>query len=171
MDNRMIHEAQTREGIFLLIKDMADCISLVYGVLHRFFCLSYSSCSYSMGHLILDSRALALVAILFVVGYVVSTLYQWARLRHFKGPAFAGFSQLWLISTVGGGRTHLDLWEACKKYGKSCDVMYISVYLVSAKFMTFVAKILDLALVFFMSQLLLCLTSTSSSPNRVMSVL
>ena len=74
-----------------------------------------------MGHLILDSRALALVAILFVVGYVVSTLYQWARLRHFKGPAFAGFSQLWLISTVGGGRTHLDLWEACKKYGKSCD--------------------------------------------------
>lgn len=74
-----------------------------------------------MGHLKLDSRALALVAILFVVGYVVSTLYQWARLRHFKGPALAGFSQLWLISTVGGGRTHLDLWEACKKYGKSCD--------------------------------------------------
>ncbi|RBR23678.1 uncharacterized protein FIESC28_03474 [Fusarium coffeatum] len=70
-----------------------------------------------MGHLKLDSRALALVAILFVVAYVVSTLYQWARLRHFKGPAFAGFSQLWLISTVGGGRTHLDLWEACKKYG------------------------------------------------------
>lgn len=71
-----------------------------------------------MGYLQLDSRAVALVGIFIVVGYVVLTIRQWARLRHFKGPALAGFSQLWLISRVGGGRTHLDLWEACKKYGK-----------------------------------------------------
>ncbi|GKU10634.1 unnamed protein product [Fusarium langsethiae] len=70
-----------------------------------------------MGFLQLDSRAFALVGFLVIAVYVVTTLRQWTRLRHFKGPAFAGFSQLWLISCVGGGRTHLDLWEACKKYG------------------------------------------------------
>ncbi|KAM0298168.1 hypothetical protein HYE67_001208 [Fusarium culmorum] len=70
-----------------------------------------------MGFIQLDSRGFALVGLLVFVAYVVATLRQWARLRHFKGPALAGFSQLWLISCVGGGRTHLDLWEVCKKYG------------------------------------------------------
>ncbi|RBQ67894.1 hypothetical protein FVER14953_13512 [Fusarium verticillioides] len=70
-----------------------------------------------MGLIHLDGRAAALVGVVFVVWYVVSTIRQWAHLRHFKGPAIAGFSQLWLISRVGGGRTHLDLWETCKKYG------------------------------------------------------
>ncbi|KAF5559669.1 cytochrome P450 monooxygenase [Fusarium phyllophilum] len=70
-----------------------------------------------MGILHLDGRAAALLGVAIVVAYVVSTIYQWARLRNFKGLAIAGFTQLWLISRVGGGRTHLDLWEACKKYG------------------------------------------------------
>uniref|UniRef100_A0A0D2YEY0 Pisatin demethylase n=1 Tax=Fusarium oxysporum (strain Fo5176) TaxID=660025 RepID=A0A0D2YEY0_FUSOF len=59
----------------------------------------------------------AVAGIIILICYVVSTIRQWARLRHFRGPAIAGFTQLWLISKVGGGRTHLDLWEACKKYG------------------------------------------------------
>lgn len=79
-----------------------------------------------MGFIQLDSRGFALVGLLVFVAYVVATLRQWARLRHFKGPALAGFSQLWLISCVGGGRTHLDLWEACKKYGKLSNGPWIS---------------------------------------------
>lgn len=78
-----------------------------------------------MGLIQIDSQAAALIGVVIIVGYVVSTIRQWARLRHFKGPAIASFSQLWLISRVGGGRTHLDLWEACKKYGEynKCDVV------------------------------------------------
>ncbi|KAK4069810.1 transcriptional regulator family: Fungal Specific TF [Purpureocillium lilacinum] len=45
-----------------------------------------------------------------------STLRQYLRLRHIPGPPSAGISQWWLIRAVGGGRTHLDLYEACQKY-------------------------------------------------------
>lgn len=55
--------------------------------------------------------------LLFITWYVVSTIRQYLRLRHIKGPLVAGFTQVWLIRCVGGGRTHLDLWEACQKYG------------------------------------------------------
>jgi hypothetical protein len=71
-----------------------------------------------MGLIHLDGWAPALIGVVLVLWYVVSTIHQWARLCHFKGPTIAGFSQLWLISRVGGGRTHLDLWETCKKYGE-----------------------------------------------------
>lgn len=56
-------------------------------------------------------------ALIFVVWYIVSTIRQYLRLRHFNGPTIAGFSQIWLIRCVGGGRTHLDLHEVCQKYG------------------------------------------------------
>lgn len=67
----------------------------------------------------------AVAGIIILICYVVSTIRQWARLRHFRGPAIAGFTQLWLISKVGGGRTHLDLWEACKKYGQFRRMLFI----------------------------------------------
>ncbi|KAF5565939.1 pisatin demethylase (cytochrome P450) [Fusarium pseudoanthophilum] len=70
-----------------------------------------------MGLIHLDGWTAALIGVFLFLWYVVSTIHQWARLRHFKGPTSADFSQLWLISRVGGGRTHLDLWEACKNYG------------------------------------------------------
>ncbi|KAG7409722.1 Cytochrome P450 monooxygenase lolP1 [Fusarium oxysporum f. sp. rapae] len=57
-----------------------------------------------MGLVQLDGRAAALIGVIVVVEYVISMIRQWARLRHFKGPAIAGFSQIWLISRVGGGR-------------------------------------------------------------------
>ena len=47
----------------------------------------------------------------------------------------------------------------------------ISAYLVLAKFMTFIAKLLDFGLVSFVSQLLPCSVSTPSSSKRVLSVL
>ncbi|KAH8879491.1 pisatin demethylase [Thozetella sp. PMI_491] len=59
----------------------------------------------------------AAVLALFLVSSAVSTLSEYSRLRHIKGPAIAGFSKWWLIKHVGGGRTHLDLYEVCQKYG------------------------------------------------------
>lgn len=55
--------------------------------------------------------------LLIIVWLALSTLRQYLRLRHIKGPPLAAFTQTWLIRCVGGGRTHLDLWEACQKYG------------------------------------------------------
>lgn len=68
-----------------------------------------------LGH---DIRpALPIGAALLITLFVVTRVRQYARLRHIKGPSIAGFTQAWLIRCVGGGRTHLDLWEVCQKYG------------------------------------------------------
>lgn len=63
--------------------------------------------------LVLAGGALLLLA----TWLVASTIRQYIRLRHIPGPPIAGFTQFWLIRCVGGGRTHLDLWEAAQKYG------------------------------------------------------
>ncbi|WQF85885.1 Putative cytochrome P450 [Colletotrichum destructivum] len=58
------------------------------------------------------------VAVLMLIAYaVVSTVRQYTRLRHIRGPPSAGLSKLWLIRAIGGGRAHLDFYEACEKYG------------------------------------------------------
>jgi hypothetical protein len=57
-------------------------------------------------------------AALLLAWSIISTIRQYFRLSHFKGPLSAGFSQWWLIRSVGGGRTHLDLYEVCEKYGE-----------------------------------------------------
>jgi hypothetical protein len=57
-----------------------------------------------------------LLAIL--IGYAfISRLRTWFRLRHIPGPAFAGFSKVWLLRKAIGGRFHLDTAEVCEKYG------------------------------------------------------
>lgn len=56
--------------------------------------------------------------LLLIVSNTVSTVRQYYRLRHIKGPLLACFSKLWLLKRVGGGRAHLDLYEVCEKYGK-----------------------------------------------------
>ena len=61
--------------------------------------------------------ALAGVTLIISVWTAISTIRQYFRLQHIKGPRSAGFSKWWLIRAVGGGRTHLDLYEACEKYG------------------------------------------------------
>ncbi|PFH61477.1 hypothetical protein XA68_17308 [Ophiocordyceps unilateralis] len=53
----------------------------------------------------------------FVIWRAWSTLRQYWRLRHVPGPRTAAFSKWWLLRAVAGGRTHLDLYEACQKYG------------------------------------------------------
>ncbi|KAK1447260.1 cytochrome P450 [Colletotrichum melonis] len=61
--------------------------------------------------------AYASIAVSAFIAYsVVSIARQYLRLRHIKGPPSAGFSKWWLVRAVGGGRTHLDFYEACEKY-------------------------------------------------------
>ena len=56
--------------------------------------------------------------LLFLLARVISTFRQFFRLRQYKGPPIAGFSKWWMIKHVGGGRTHLDVYEVCQKYGE-----------------------------------------------------
>jgi hypothetical protein len=48
---------------------------------------------------------------------IVVNVRSWLRLRHIPGPWFAAFSKLWMLRKTSGGRFHLDLAEACEKYG------------------------------------------------------
>src|SRR3569833_1038339 len=63
-------------------------------------------------------RALSGALVFFSILGATSTLRQYLRLRHIRGPPTTGFSKWWLISRVTGGRTNLDLYEACQNYGK-----------------------------------------------------
>lgn len=64
------------------------------------------------------------VVLLFIVVNVLSTIRQYRRLAHFKGPFQASLSKWWLIKRVGGGRAYLDFWEVNKRYGKPlCSLM------------------------------------------------
>ncbi|KAK1980365.1 cytochrome P450 [Colletotrichum cereale] len=65
-----------------------------------------------------DYLAYASVAVSAFIAYgVASIVGQYQRLRHIRGPPGAGFSKWWLVRAVGGGRTHLDFYEACEEYG------------------------------------------------------
>ncbi|GKT45204.1 cytochrome P450 monooxygenase lolP1 [Colletotrichum spaethianum] len=65
-----------------------------------------------------DYLAYASVAVSVFIAYSVAAIVrQYLRLRHIKGPPTAGFSKWWLVRAVGGGRTHLDFYEACQQYG------------------------------------------------------
>lgn len=59
----------------------------------------------------------AAVALLIAGWSLISTIRLFNRLKHIKGPPLAGLSEWWLARSVGGGRTHLDLYEVCEKYG------------------------------------------------------
>ncbi|PHH79236.1 hypothetical protein CDD80_5320 [Ophiocordyceps camponoti-rufipedis] len=64
-----------------------------------------------------DLSVVASLLAALVVWRAWSTLSQYWRLRHVPGPRCAAFSKWWLLRAVAGGRTHLDLYEACQKYG------------------------------------------------------
>lgn len=59
--------------------------------------------------------ALSLPAI--AAWFAASTYYQYLRLKHVPGPKSAGFSRWWFLRATLSGRTHLDLYEVCEKYG------------------------------------------------------
>jgi hypothetical protein len=64
----------------------------------------------------------ASVAVLFS-WLLVSTVRQYNRLSHIPGPPGAGWSKWWLIGRIKSGRTHLDYYEVCEKYGISLVVV------------------------------------------------
>jgi hypothetical protein len=66
-----------------------------------------------------DSKTTVLsVSILGLFAWLIlSCITQYFRLRHIPGPRGAGFSKWWLIGRITSGRTHLDYYEACEKYG------------------------------------------------------
>lgn len=60
----------------------------------------------------------ALLSITVTAVLVTHTLRSWLRLRHIKGPALAGFTNLWLVRVIMGGNTHWELGAANEKYGE-----------------------------------------------------
>lgn len=57
-------------------------------------------------------------ALLLAIWYIVSTIRQYIHLRHFGGPAIAGFTKFWMIRNIRGNRSHEELHEVCQKYGE-----------------------------------------------------
>ncbi|KAG6037551.1 hypothetical protein E4U41_004922 [Claviceps citrina] len=49
--------------------------------------------------------------------FAISLYLQYRRLRHIPGPRSAGFSKWWFVRATLSGRTHLDLYHVCEKYG------------------------------------------------------
>ncbi|KAK6833502.1 hypothetical protein PG995_013252 [Apiospora arundinis] len=58
-----------------------------------------------------------LVATVLILTVVVRTLVHYVRLRQFPGPSGTGFSKLWLLRVMRGGRMHLEYQSVNKKYG------------------------------------------------------
>ncbi|KAL2867461.1 cytochrome P450 [Aspergillus lucknowensis] len=52
-----------------------------------------------------------------IVGVLVSYVRSWYRLREFKGPWLAGWTEAWLFRATTTGELHLRLHEVNKKYG------------------------------------------------------
>jgi len=65
-------------------------------------------------HVVVLSAALSLVTIAYYV-------HRWYRLRDFKGPWLASFSEIWLAKTALSGSFHNILMDTNKKYGTCND--------------------------------------------------
>ncbi|KAI8255818.1 hypothetical protein K4K58_005368 [Colletotrichum sp. SAR11_239] len=59
---------------------------------------------------------------IFILWWLFSTVKQYLRLRHFRGPPLAAFSKLWHLKTVWGPKAHLDFYDVVKKYGNLARV-------------------------------------------------
>ncbi|KAK3368375.1 pisatin demethylase [Podospora didyma] len=73
----------------------------------------------TLGNLNLKANATiastTIVAVL--IWRIALTIRQYFLLRHIPGPPVAAFTKLWLVIKARTGRTHLDYFEACQKYG------------------------------------------------------
>jgi hypothetical protein len=67
-----------------------------------------------------------LVAATLVVILVFRPLMQAYRStkRNIPGPLFAKFSRLWYLGRIWTRRSHLDMIDLHKKYGKDCRLKY-----------------------------------------------
>ncbi|KAG6018692.1 hypothetical protein E4U40_007931, partial [Claviceps sp. LM458 group G5] len=60
-----------------------------------------------------------LLALPAAVAWLSVYLYrQYKRLSHIPGPRSAAFSKWWFVKATLSGRTHLDLYQVCEKYGQ-----------------------------------------------------
>jgi hypothetical protein len=57
------------------------------------------------------------ILLLAVLVVLLQTFLSWYRLRAFKGPFLATFSDLWLIRQSALGRVHMDFFDVTEKYG------------------------------------------------------
>jgi hypothetical protein len=76
---------------------------------------------WTYGQALLPSNAAAFattIAILYILWYVVSAVWAWYQLRHFKGPIWASFSYLWGYFAMNTGHMHLRLLKEQEKHGK-----------------------------------------------------
>ncbi|KAI5459011.1 pisatin demethylase [Mariannaea sp. PMI_226] len=48
---------------------------------------------------------------------LASYLWQWFKLRQFKGPASCGLSKIWQLRQSRAGTIHVGLMDVCEKYG------------------------------------------------------
>jgi hypothetical protein len=71
-----------------------------------------------LGGILTNWKILSLALFLFaVLSIIAQYIRSWYRLRHFKGPTLATFSDWWLIRSVTGGKAHLDFFDITEKYG------------------------------------------------------
>lgn len=54
----------------------------------------------------------------FVAYIILGSLYNYSRLRQFKGPPLAGFTEWWLFWQSWNARLNVAEYEAIQKYGK-----------------------------------------------------
>lgn len=61
---------------------------------------------------------LAIPFLLFCLYLVVASVHSYWRLRHFKGPKLAAWTDLWYVKLSQSGKAHLLLGELVDKYGE-----------------------------------------------------
>lgn len=59
----------------------------------------------------------ALLFLVWLAWYVVTSARSYWRLRHIPGPRIASFTSWWWIRAAVGGKGHLALADACNRYG------------------------------------------------------
>ncbi len=64
-------------------------------------------------------KAVPMVLGLGLIWYIFNTVRAYLRLRHFKGPAIAGFSNLWVFWSTLRGELNERTAEILKKNGES----------------------------------------------------
>lgn len=62
-------------------------------------------------------RSLVVLGISIFLGFVVSTVVSWYRLRHIPGPWLASVSNIWIIRAATSERLNLVFEETGKAYG------------------------------------------------------
>ncbi|KAH9212789.1 pisatin demethylase [Leptodontidium sp. 2 PMI_412] len=59
----------------------------------------------------------AVLSVLCAIAFAAQTVGAWYRLRHFKGPFPATFSNIWQVRALLNGQMNFEVLEANRKYG------------------------------------------------------